>query len=577
MKVSRTRALRAIAALPLIALSAPVAAQGYGEGGYSLGYGGYDSPSDDDAPVSESAEPRKRRSDVQGDAVRTSVQPYLALQQVVTADLKGPNDNVVTYTSVAAGVDANVATRRVEATVSARYEHRFSYDDDYGDEDIVSGLGNVGVAVAPGFSVEAGGLAARSRVDVRGPADTNTVGTRGDNVTNVYSVYAGPSFSTNMGDVTLNAAYRAGYTKVDSKQDIQLADGLEPLDTFDDSVSHAASVAVGQQPGTLPFGWTVSGGYNREDASQLDQRFEQKYGRVDVTVPVSPTLALAGGVGYEDIQISERDALQDENGVPIVGNDGRLITDGSSPRLLSYDNDGLIWDVGVMWRPSSRTSLSAFVGRRYDSTTYYGDFTWVASSRTTVAISAYDAVTGFGSRLNDSLAGLGTSFNTYRNPLSGELNGCVFGGAEALCFNDALQSVAASTFRTRGITAQLSTLAYGWELGLGLGYNRHRFFASELGALADADGVIDENWFANFYVGRSLDAYSSFSANFYGNYLESGFGGADVLGLGANAAYSRTFGRHLSASLAAGLDHYEQDGFDSSLTASALLGMQYAF
>lgn len=42
--------------------------------------------------------------------------------------------------------------------------------------------------------------------------------------------------------------------------------------------------------------------------------------------PFTPTVALVGSVGYEDIEISERDALRDLNGVPIFGDDGRLIT-----------------------------------------------------------------------------------------------------------------------------------------------------------------------------------------------------------------------------------------------------------
>ena len=55
----------------------------------------------------------------------------------------------------------------------------------------------------------------------------------------------------------------------------------------------------------------MSGGYEREDASQLDQRFEGKYARADVTVPIGPTFALLGGVGYEDIEIGQRDPVLD--------------------------------------------------------------------------------------------------------------------------------------------------------------------------------------------------------------------------------------------------------------------------
>ena len=497
------------------------------------------------------------------------------MQQVLVADLKNGGD-VLTYTSVSAGVDASVQTRRAEAQVSLRYERRIEWDDEIGDENVISGLARGSVQLVPNaVSLEAGALATRSRADLRGAANNNLVGGVSD-VTQVYSAYAGPTVSTNVGSVDVNAAYRIGYTKVESPDAVILAPGQEPIDIFDDSVSHSLSASMGQQPGVLPVGWSVGGGYNREDSSQLDQRFEDAYLRADVTVPVSSTLAVVGGVGYEDVKVSERDALRDDVGEPIVGADGRLVTDKSSPRLLSYDQDGLIWDVGVLWRPSRRTALEARVGRRYGSTSYTGSFSFQPNRNNSFSIFAYDTVSGFGSRLNDSLASLPTQFNSSRNPLSGELNGCVFGAAQGLCFNDALQSVASSTFRARGIGGQYTTQAGGWNAGIAAGYNRRSFFASEVGALALANGVIDESYYANVFLGRELDARSSISTNFYANYLESGFGG-DTLGFGANAAYYRNIFNGLSATAALGLDAFDQENFDSELIGSAQVGLRYSF
>ena len=507
---------------------------------------------------------------------RTDIVPYLEVGQVLTADLSNGGD-VLTYSVVAVGVDAGVATRNAEAQVNLRYERRISWDDDIGDNDVISGIGRARVDIVPRtLSFEAGGLAARDRVDLRGDGITNQVG-GSDNVTQVYSIYAGPTLGTNVGNVSVTAAYRLGYTKVESSNVI-LGPGQEQIDVFDDSVSHSVSASVGQQPGDLPFGWSVSGGYNREDASQLDQRFEEKYVRADVTVPVSPTVALVGGVGYEDIEISERDAVRDVNGDPVRGPDGRFITDETSPRLLSYNEDGLIWDVGVLWQPSRRTSLEARIGRRYDSTTYYGSFNYQPSSRTSINISAYDAVAGFGSRLNDSLSTLPTSFNSSRNPLSGDLNTCVFGAAGGNCFNDALQSVASSSFRTRGITGSISTSAAGWTHGAAIGYNRRRFYTADTGALASFGGVVDEVYFANYFLAKEIDARSNFDANFYANYLQSGIGtGNDILALGANAAYYRNFTNRLSGTVAVGVDGFDSELLDDSVIGSALLGLRYSF
>ncbi len=513
---------------------------------------------------------------------RSVVVPYLEVGQVLSADLKNGGD-LLTYSLAAVGVDAAVQTSRVEAQVSVRYERRFSWNDDIGDQDAISGIARANVQIIPNaLSIEAGALGIRSRIDNRGAAPSNLIG-GSDNVTQIYSVYAGPTLATNVGGVEVNGLYRIGYTKVEADA-VALPAGARPLDLFDDSVNHAASLAIGQQPGGfLPVGWSISGGYYREDASQLDQRFEDKIVRADVTVPVSATLAVVGGVGYEDIEISERDAVRDAAGNPVVGNDGRLVTDRNSPRLLSYDQDGLIWDVGVLWRPSRRTSLEARVGRRYDSTTYYGSFTYTPNQRLAANLAVYDLVSGFGSRLNDNVAGLPTQFDATRNPLSGDLNSCFFSGGGGNCLNDTLQSVASSAFRTRGVTGQISLTSGSWQHGFGAGYSRRRFFAAENGALAGFDQTIDEIWFASFNTSKQLDARSSLTGTVYGTYLENGpgqalnGGGSDVLGIGANAAYGRNFTNRFTGTLALGLDYFDPQGFESSLVASALLALRYSF
>ena len=52
-------------------------------------------------------------------SARHDVVPYLEVQQVVNADLNG--GDTLTYTAVAAGIDASVSTKRAEAQVSYRY------------------------------------------------------------------------------------------------------------------------------------------------------------------------------------------------------------------------------------------------------------------------------------------------------------------------------------------------------------------------------------------------------------------------------------------------------------------------
>ncbi len=510
------------------------------------------------------------------DRPRIEFKPYIEAQQVLVADLKNGGD-VLTYSTVAAGVDASVQTRGAEAQVNVRYERLIAYDNGVDDQDIFSGLARGSVVVSPGLSFEAGGIAARSKVDSRGPSPTNLVGNP-DNVTQVYSVYAGPTVATQIGDLQVNAAYRVGYTKVEARDAGNLPAGQTPISSFDDSISHSANASIGMQPGALPIGWSVGVGYDREDADQLDQRYEGKYVRGDITVPITRSFAVVGGIGYEDIEVSERDAVRDAAGDPVLDTDGRLVTDSNSPRLTAYKEDGIIWDAGVMWRPSPRTSLSATVGQRYGSETYTGSFTYQPSKEFAVNVSAYDTVSGFGNFLNDNLASLPTQFRANRNPLSGDLGGCAFGETGGFCFNDALQTASNAAFRTRGVSAAISGKVNRWDTGVAVGYSRRKFLTSSVGAQAQLDGLVDQNYFAVAYLGTDIDRKSRFDTNAYFNYFDPGFVGAsNVLAAGINAAYYRQIYRGLSATAAVGLDAYNQEDFDSELTGSALVGLRYSF
>lgn len=102
---------------------------------------------------------------------RVNVTPYLGVDQVVMAPLKGDGD-VLTYTNVTAGVTAQVQTRRVEAAVDLQYNHSFSWSNQIGDQDVLSGIANATVNVARGLSIHTGGLASRVRTDGLSGAST---------------------------------------------------------------------------------------------------------------------------------------------------------------------------------------------------------------------------------------------------------------------------------------------------------------------------------------------------------------------------------------------------------------------
>lgn len=517
----------------------------------------------------------------------TYVSPYVELSQTLVADLS--NDDTLTYTELAAGIDAGVATRRAQGQVSYRYERRFAWNDDLADDEVHSGLLRGAYRLTRDLTIEGGALATRARSDIRGAAP-GLFGGDTPNVTQVYSAYIGPTLTTRAGPVEIGAAYRFGYTKVEVPNVPGLAPGLPRLDYYDDSTGHVAQVSAGVAAGTvLPVGLTVSAAWDREDASQLDQRYEGKYVRGDALYPVSRTLAVRAGAGYEKIEASQRDALVDAAGTPVTDSNGRFVTDPNSPRRIAYDTDGLIYDAGVVWRPNRRLELQANAGWRYGGEIYTGSLTYQMTRDMGLQVVFYDGIETFGRQLRDGLRSLPTSFMTGLNPFGGQFGGCVFGaqpGASAAsgggaggCLNDAFQSISTASYRARGIDGIWAVTRGPTSFGVGAGYTNRRLYAPRTAPGLTVFGVEDEGYYGQLFYSRQLDRASAFDANVYANHFESGlagYNGNGTTGAGANAAYSRSFGR-LGTIAALGLYSYDQQGYDSDLSLQALLGARYQF
>jgi hypothetical protein len=509
---------------------------------------------------------------------RVRITPYIEAGLVATAELS-PGNTTTTYGVLAAGVDASIRGRNNEGSASLRYERRIGWGNNSADGDAISGIARLSAAIVPhALMIEAGALAARSKVENNGAAVLGPLD-RGSSVARVYSAYAGPSVSTRMGDVAVNGGYRIGYTKVESPGAVTAAPGQTPIDVFDDSIVHSANIHAGTRAGeALPIGIGAGAGYNREDISNLDQRIEDFHARGDVTLPLNSEIALVGGAGWEKVEVSSRDAVRDAGGLPVIGSDGRLVTDKLAPRVIAFDTSGLIWDAGIVWRPSRRTAFEAHVGRRYGSTTYYGSFGYAPSARSSLNISVYDNITGFGGQLNSALAGLPTQFEAARNPLTGDINGCVVAQAQGNCLSGALGSIRSSVFRSRGVMASYGVTLGRLQAGLGAGYDRRKFIGAPGTVLALANGVIDQNYWAAAYLNGTIDRSSRFSTNFYANWYQSGDAlSGDVRSVGATAAYYRSLGGRLTATAALGIDGVNRELLQDIWSASALVGLRYSF
>lgn len=511
---------------------------------------------------------------------RIEITPYIEADQVLSAELS-PGSDVVTYTTLAAGVDASASGRYSAGSASLRYERHFGYSSTIDDSDTVSGIARASLAIVPrAVTIEAGALASRTRVDANGSGFSGAFVQDDSTTSQIYSGYIGPSVHTQAGDLEVEGHYRFGYTRIEAPNSVVVGTtGVQPVDLADESTTHAAQARVGIRPLTvLPIGVGVGGGWNEQNVSNLDQRVRDRHVRGDITVPVSPVLALVGGVGYEDVEVSSRDAVRDGAGNPVIGSDGRYVTDKGAPRVIAYETDGLIWDAGVMWRPSRRTSLEAFVGKRYDSTTYYGSFAYAPNSRESINVSVYDGITSFGGVLTDQLAGLPSQFQAVRNALSGDIGGCVASLEGGTCLAGALGSLNSAAFRSRGISLSYAVDLGRTQAGIGAGYDRRKFIAAPGTVIAAADGVVDENYWTAIYATTKLDQRSSLTGNASANWFDSGFGaGGRTIGYTASLAYYRQILAGLSGTAAVGLDGITQENLPDFMTASALLGLRYSF
>jgi hypothetical protein len=78
----------------------------------------------------------------------------------------------------------------------------------------------------------------------------------GGSLTQVYSLYAGPTLATQKGDVAMTAHYHAGYTSLNSQGNVTANGATAGVDRLDHSTVQEGRLAIGNRPGEgLPSGW----------------------------------------------------------------------------------------------------------------------------------------------------------------------------------------------------------------------------------------------------------------------------------------------------------------------------------
>jgi hypothetical protein len=503
------------------------------------------------------------------------IRPYIEAQQVADDQLSpAGGGGLLTYSVLAVGGDALINGHNTQGAVSLRYERRFGWGPESSGNSF-SGLANATTRIVDGVHLDYGGYANRFTTTSSGATFAN-FDNSGDSLSQVYSVYAGPTISTHAGVLGVTGGYHAGYTKVDNTINGSNSGG----NTLDHSLSQDARLAVGTKPGDagLPVGLGVEGGWFHEDISNLDQKVTDLHGTAQVTVPVSRTLNLIGGVGAEKVQVSSRDAVRDANGNPVTDSSGRYVTDYNSPRLIAFDTSGLIWDVGAQWRPSARTSAEGHIGRRYGQLGGYGFFTWKPDSGTTFNVTAYENLTGFGGALSQALSGGSTQFTAIRDSITGNLTGCTGTLSGGSCLGGSTGSLNGQIYRGRGVTVSLMHALGRWSVGLGGGWDRRAYIGAPDTVLAELNGKVDQYYWVAGYAGGKVSARSSIQTTLELYKFESGLeANGDVEAVRAVGVYSYYLSHHITANASLAIDGERRQEADDLWTASGAVGVRYSF
>ena len=510
------------------------------------------------------------------EAQRLELVPFADIRQVGQASLNGGNSDDVTYTEVSTGIAARTNTRRIVASLGYRFSYRVSEAGPSNNQTQHNGEGRFQMEVLKDIlSLDAGVLATQSRVDAGG-ASPQFSSASNSNLTQTYAVYIQPTTRHRIGELNLLGSYRFGYVTNEGSSGNPVG---PPTDRFNSSRNQLGSVQMGMGIGALPFEWALSGQYQLEDASQLDQRFRSFSTALDIKQPIAGAFALAASVGYDNNRQMSRDAMLDPlTGIPVTDDKGRFITDKSQPRKLIYEQDGFVADAGVIWRPSQHTRVEARMGRRYGSLTYSGLIEMRPGDRSTINVIVSDRLNSFGRSVTGGLASAPAQLDLGNNDPQTSFQTCLFGvSGNGSCLGGALGQASATSYRDRTVTAIFTRKLRRLSLTMGAGYTR-RTYIDDPDEVFSLDGVVDQLFYlqgnGSLVMARDAGLSFAFSANWFKN-GQAGVG--DVMSWSVNGTYYRLLGRGLRAEASLGLESSKRDGFTADMLGRAQLGVHYDF
>lgn len=482
---------------------------------------------------------------------RPQVHPYLELGQVVTADLE-PQGPALTYSQAILGVDVTQKGVRSQAQISYRYERIIGWGRAEGQQSRHIGFARASANIVPNLlDLEVGALATQVRNSLDDPSPFLLPVDR-KQLSQLYSTYAGAQLRQPLGPLSARARYYIGYTHADVRQS-----GRSPSDArFGNALTQDAIASIGMAPGALPFGWSLSGSWAREDQSSLSQYITNRTLRGEIILPLLPNLAVTAGADQGWNRVGQK-SIGGVNPVP--------------PKLL-YEWDGRGWDAGVSWQPSVRTSVQARYGRRHGSELVLIDATWQASQNSYVSAQFYDQEQSFGLLVARQMASLPARFSFDATAFQDAASACAFGKDQAGgCLNAVVSSPRLGLFRARGGDVIWSTRGRYWDVGLGVGALERTFLMKAAAEPAFRDAV----YYGQLNIGYQLARRTNLASNFAVSLFEDDQG-EEAQSLRTSLSLAHYISRRWSARGAIGLVQTWSPARDR-LSAWGQASLRYAF
>ena len=349
-------------------------------------------------------------------SAQTSIRPFVETRVVTSSNDLLDLGSYRNRLEVAGGLNADIDTRRVDASLNYRVARRLPIDGRVDDKVRHNGSASMRAELLRDYLY----LNAQGSASIISPTLGGIINPDSDEPgeQQAFGASVQPTFRhifANRIQATANYRYsifetEGGFPPLIIGQPFSL--DRPYFGGASDERSQSASASIGNVRRSDRLRLQLSGDWQRDRVEQLDEHYDSKQVLLDGELALTRTISIVASGGYEDIHDELDSLLADQlTGLPVLDSAGRLQRDPAMPRRVNFDFTGPRWDVGVRLTPTQRTGIVVRAGRRFGSFSGSGSFYYKIRSNLTFSGGYRDSINNFG-RLYTSL---------FSDPATGEV------------------------------------------------------------------------------------------------------------------------------------------------------------